>query len=237
MYGKITKFRDDLGIGVIEAGDGRKYRFAKSAIRNPSGALTGEFVDFELDSRRPRDIILMTGSAWTAFGGIDYTKPPKPAAPNRAASTATVIDFTDLPRVSAEELGLPMRTLIASGRGLTFLRGLSEEELRDIDEIIWNRLGSDDPIRRLAVVLRFRGLIDVFSAPRLRDLFLHQGYRLIGHAVKVAATLRFNAERGFNPFLFERALRQAIAPAHAMSNPAQAAVMRRHARAEIAALA
>ena len=34
MYGQITKFREDIGVGVIEAEDGRRYRFAKNEIVN-----------------------------------------------------------------------------------------------------------------------------------------------------------------------------------------------------------
>ena len=29
MYGEIKKFRRDIGVGVIEAEDGRKYRFER----------------------------------------------------------------------------------------------------------------------------------------------------------------------------------------------------------------
>jgi hypothetical protein len=70
MYGEITKFHEDLGIGVIEAEDGSKYRFDKSEIVSSARKLIGEHVDFLVDARRPRQIIVMSGSAWGAFGGI-----------------------------------------------------------------------------------------------------------------------------------------------------------------------
>lgn len=70
MYGQITKFRDDIGFGVIIGEDGRKYRFAKTELVNRDGRLVGRGVDFLVDARRPRQIIMMSGSAWTAFGGI-----------------------------------------------------------------------------------------------------------------------------------------------------------------------
>ena len=70
MYGQITKFRDDIGVGVIEAEDGRKFRFAKTEVVNICDRLIGQNVDFLVDARRPRQIIMMTGTAWTAFGGI-----------------------------------------------------------------------------------------------------------------------------------------------------------------------
>jgi hypothetical protein len=70
MYGEITKFRDDLGVGVIAAEDGQKYRFRKDAIVSVIKRMVGEDVDFIAEARRPRQIILLSGSGWTAFGGI-----------------------------------------------------------------------------------------------------------------------------------------------------------------------
>jgi cold shock CspA family protein len=70
MYGQITKFRDDIGVGVIEAEDGRKYRFAKAEVVNTADRLIGQGVDFLVVASRPRQIIMMSGSPWTAFGGF-----------------------------------------------------------------------------------------------------------------------------------------------------------------------
>jgi hypothetical protein len=70
MYGEIIKFRADLGIGVIEAEDGRKYRFARSEIVSSARLLLGENVDFLVDARRPRQIVVTSASLWTAFGDI-----------------------------------------------------------------------------------------------------------------------------------------------------------------------
>jgi cold shock CspA family protein len=70
MYGQITKFRDDIGVGVIQAEDGSRYRFAEVELVNRDGRLVGQGVDFLVDARRPRQIIMMSGSPWTAFGGI-----------------------------------------------------------------------------------------------------------------------------------------------------------------------
>lgn len=68
MEGHITKFHESIGFGIISTDDGRKYRFAKSDIRNPNGRLVGLDVDFVVESRSPRDIILLHGSPWTVFG-------------------------------------------------------------------------------------------------------------------------------------------------------------------------
>lgn len=70
MYGEIIKFRPDLSVGVIAAEDGRKYRFAKSEIVGNFRDLVGENVDFIVDARRPRQIIVTSASLWTAFGDI-----------------------------------------------------------------------------------------------------------------------------------------------------------------------
>ena len=68
MHGRIVKFSNNLGQGVIRSEDGRKFRFSQRAIKNTGGALLGSDVDFLVESRQPRDIFLMSGSLWTAFG-------------------------------------------------------------------------------------------------------------------------------------------------------------------------
>jgi len=70
MYGQITKFRQEIGTGVIRAEDGRKYRFASAELINGEQGLVGYGVDFVLSERRPKDIIVLAGSPWTAFGSI-----------------------------------------------------------------------------------------------------------------------------------------------------------------------
>jgi hypothetical protein len=70
MQGQITKYRDDIGYGIIETDEGRRFRFSKQQIKNAGDALIGQDVDFVLIASRPTDIIMMTGSPWTAFGGL-----------------------------------------------------------------------------------------------------------------------------------------------------------------------
>lgn len=70
MHGRITKFRHDIGVGVIVADNGRKFRFAGTQIRNSTPELVGQSVDFMVTGSRPTDIIMMHGSPWTAFGSI-----------------------------------------------------------------------------------------------------------------------------------------------------------------------
>lgn len=70
MYGEIKKFHRHIGVGIIEAENGRKYRFDRSAILNRRDDLEGQEVHFSLSSLNPREIIVLAGSPWAAFGGI-----------------------------------------------------------------------------------------------------------------------------------------------------------------------
>ncbi len=68
MYGRIIRFDDRSGIGVIAADDGQRFRFMRSEVISAADGLAGCDVDFLLAARRPKDIVVMTGSPWTAFG-------------------------------------------------------------------------------------------------------------------------------------------------------------------------
>ena len=70
MQGEITKYRDDLGFGVIMTDDGRRYRFARKNIMSTASSLVGQEVDFIISGRQPAEIIVVSGSPWMAFGGI-----------------------------------------------------------------------------------------------------------------------------------------------------------------------
>lgn len=68
VNGEITKFRDDIGYGVIQSEDGRKYRFTKAELVNAEANLVGTAVDFLVVANRPTRIIVLEGSPWTVFG-------------------------------------------------------------------------------------------------------------------------------------------------------------------------
>ena len=70
MQGEIKKFREDIGFGVILAEDGRKFRFAGSDILNRDEICEGREVDFVVLGLTPQRIIVISGSPWTAFGGL-----------------------------------------------------------------------------------------------------------------------------------------------------------------------
>ena len=84
------------------------------------------------------------------------------------------LDRSDVPLVASHDLLVPMQHLIDTERGLALLNGISNAELREVDHAVWDALEGDSG-RRVAVLLRFRALIQVFKARRLAELFLHRG--------------------------------------------------------------
>lgn len=110
--------------------------------------------------------------------------------------THASIDLSDVPTVSLHDLYAPMRRLISEGRGLALLNGLSETDIRYVESQIWADF-ADQPDTRLAIAMRFRALLDVFATRRLRQEFLHQGFKLIARAVAEASTQRLNTRFGF----------------------------------------
>ena len=108
-----------------------------------------------------------------------------------------ILNLADVPRVDAAELDMPMRLLIGKGQGLALLKGLTEREIRDLENEIWSGFeGSDEA--RLAVALRFRALLDVFASRRLKGLLLERGFRLIAAAIREASRQPLNTRFGFN---------------------------------------
>jgi hypothetical protein len=116
-------------------------------------------------------------------------------------------DLTDVPAVEAADLAAAMRALIDGGRGLVLLNGMTESDL-DLAHAEIKRRYHAEPQLALAVFVRLRNLIEVFSARRLKDQFLDKGYALMAPALAVAASLRLNANRGFNPQKFMASLAQ-----------------------------
>jgi hypothetical protein len=114
-------------------------------------------------------------------------------------------DLTDVPTVAAADLAAAMRALIDDGRGLVLLRGLADADLDTVQADLQRRYHGD-PQAALAVFVRFRHLVEVFSARRLKDMMLDRGYALMAPAIAIAASLRLNANRGFNPQAFLLAL-------------------------------
>jgi hypothetical protein len=119
-------------------------------------------------------------------------------------------DLTDIPAVDAADLATAMRSLIEDGRGLVLLNGATEADLDTARAALQSRHHAE-PQRALAAFVRFRHLVEVFGARRLKDLMLGNGYALMAPAIAIAASLRLNGHRGFNPQRFLLSLQEALA--------------------------
>lgn len=118
-------------------------------------------------------------------------------------------DLSDVPAVDTADLAAAMRALVDDGRGLVLLRGLNDRDLDTVQAAL-KRLFHGEPQRALAVFVRFRHLVEVFSARRLKDMLMDRGYHLMAPAIAIAAALRLNAHRGFNPQQFVTSLAGAL---------------------------
>jgi hypothetical protein len=123
---------------------------------------------------------------------------------------SAVLDRSDVPQVMAEDLALPMQHMIAAGRGLVLLRGISDTELRQVEHAVWDEIEGGSSVK-VATLLRFRCLVGVFASSRLQQLFLRRGLALLEPALEVAAEMRLNVQWGFNPVKFTRALEARLA--------------------------
>lgn len=123
---------------------------------------------------------------------------------------ATTFDLSDVPVADAADLAAAMQALIENGRALVLLNGASAADLDAVCSAIHNRHHTV-PQGSLAAVIRFRHLIEVFATRRLQQLLLDTGYAAIAPAAAIAARLRLNAHRGFNPQLFLMELTAALA--------------------------
>jgi hypothetical protein len=109
----------------------------------------------------------------------------------------STLNLAEVPVVDASDLGFVLQMLIEDGQGLALLRGLKEAEIRAIEGEIWaNFQGSNQT--RLALALRFRALLDVFSSRRLKALFLERGFRIFAAVAHEAARRPLNVRFGFN---------------------------------------
>jgi hypothetical protein len=122
---------------------------------------------------------------------------------------AMTFDLTDIPAADAADLGAAMRSLIENGRGLVLLNGASDADLDTARAALQSRHHAE-PQRALAAFVRFRHLIEVFGARRLKDMLLDNGHALMAPALAIAATLRLNGHRGFNPQRFLLALNETL---------------------------
>ena len=127
-------------------------------------------------------------------------------------SHVSLLQMTDVAPVRPPDLYLPMRKAIAKGQGLALLTGLCENDIRALEEDVWEAFPHDG-VTRLAVALRFRALLDVCACRRLQEQFKRQGFKFIARAVHEASCQRLNTRFGFNTQKFVRVLAQRPADA------------------------
>ena len=111
------------------------------------------------------------------------------------------IDLNDVPHVAPQDLMRIMQTLIATENGLLLLKGLNKDTHAALEDAIWTAF-ADEPQRRLAILVRFECLVELFSSRRFKDQFTLHGLSLLVPAFAVAATQRLNTNWGFNPQKF-----------------------------------
>lgn len=122
------------------------------------------------------------------------------------------VDLTDVPAIEMRDLALALRLMLAGGRLLAAAQTFSEVEIRRVEQVFWHRV-EKGARAKVAVLLRLRGLISVFSNRRLQALLVRYGSSVVPHALAIAATMRLNARWGFNPQKFCRALEDALGAA------------------------
>ncbi|MGQ0672025.1 MAG: hypothetical protein ACT4N2_03995 [Hyphomicrobium sp.] len=120
-----------------------------------------------------------------------------------------IVDPTDVPAIETRDLALALRLMLAGGRLLAAAQSFSEDEIRRVEEVFWDRVHKGARAK-VAVLLRLRSLISVFSNRRVQELLKRYGSQLVPHALVVAATMRLNSRWGFNPQKFARALEDAL---------------------------
>jgi hypothetical protein len=120
------------------------------------------------------------------------------AAPN-------AVDTSDVPRVGARELALALK-ILSSGKGLLLPSlTLSDEDLRRVEQDFW-QISPRERVRKVAVLLRFRGLLAACQSRHVSDLIASHGQTALVAALEAAAHMRFNARWGFNPHKMARAM-------------------------------
>ncbi len=103
----------------------------------------------------------------------------------------------------------PCVPLSRTAAGWCLSTALTEADLDTARAALQSRHHAE-PQRALAAFVRFRHLVEVFGARRLKDLMLGNGFALMAPAIAIASTLRLNGNRGFNPQRFLLSLQEAL---------------------------
>ena len=108
--------------------------------------------------------------------------------PADSSDALAALDTSDVPRVGARELALALKML--SGRGLLFPSvSLSDDDLRRVEQAFWqiSRRGRQ---RKVAVLLRFRSLMEACQSRRINDLIARHGQEAVVKTLEIAARMK-----------------------------------------------
>ncbi len=70
MNGRVVKIVGTIGMGIIVADNGQKFRFRISDVLNAHLTSDDQDVDFVPERGCAKAIVVLDGSPWTAFGPL-----------------------------------------------------------------------------------------------------------------------------------------------------------------------
>ncbi len=122
----------------------------------------------------------------------------------------SAVDTSDVPRVGARELALALK-ILSEGKGLLLPTViLSDEDLRRVEQDFWT-ISPRERVRKVAVLLRFRGFLAACQTRHVGELIARHGQSALVTALEAAAHMRLNAKWGFNPVKMARTMTEALA--------------------------
>lgn len=114
------------------------------------------------------------------------------------ATTTTVFELTDIPRVSSGLLDQLVMLMVTREDSDFLFREVTVQEKAAFEQAFWDSYDGEI-ILGGAALLRFWALMDVMTSARLREKLLGRGFGFMKLVVGIVATQRLNFYRGFNP--------------------------------------
>lgn len=108
------------------------------------------------------------------------------------------VDQSDVPQVTTREMALALKIYAAAGAALSSPMETAEAAIRQVEQAFW-QVSPRDRVRKVAVLVRFRSLIEACGTRRMTALIQKGGQEAVFEALAAAAKLRLNTRWGFNP--------------------------------------
>ncbi len=122
------------------------------------------------------------------------------------------VDMTDVPAVSARELGLALKMLRVGGGSQFASTIVPDEAFRRAEHSYWQSVERDQS-RKTATLVRLRAFVEVCGSKRIAALLADHGSIGLTLALEAAASQRLNAERGLNPLWMTWSISRSLDPA------------------------